>query len=63
MTNTNARFKGSSLVHLLLPGTKTTRCGKDATFANRYPDLTAANSTDRRPFPTCGKCLRSRAGV
>lgn len=55
--NRFARFKGASLQHLLLPGTKTTLCGKDATFANRYPILTRANSSDRRPFPTCTKCL------
>ena len=59
MTNTDnrlARFKGASLEHLLVPGTKTTLCGKDATLAYRYPFLTAANSTDRRPFRRCAKC-------
>jgi hypothetical protein len=57
--NTLARFPGASVEHLLVPGTKTTRCGKDATLANRYPALTAANSTDRRPFPRCAKCVAS----
>lgn len=51
-----ARFKGARIQHLLVPGTKATKCGKDATLANRYPLLTQANSTDRRPFPTCAKC-------
>lgn len=55
--NLFARFPGASLEHLLVEGTKTTRCGKDATLANRYPALTRANSTDRRPFPRCKKCL------
>lgn len=65
MNNTNlfARFQGAALVHLLVPGTKTTRCGKDATLAHRYPALTRANSTDRRPFRTCARCLDKSARV
>lgn len=59
MTTTDnhyARFQGASLQHLLVQGTKRTRCGKDATLAHRYPLLTAANSNDRRAFPICRKC-------
>lgn len=56
-TNRYARFPGASLEHLLIPGTKETRCGKDATTANRYPALTLDNSTDRRPWKRCAKCL------
>jgi hypothetical protein len=59
MTNTDnlyARFPGASIQHLLVRGTKTTLCGKDATLAHRYPALTRANSADRRPFRTCTKC-------
>lgn len=66
MTNTDnrfARFQGAALEHLLVPGTKTTRCGKDATLAHRYPTLTRANSADRRPFRRCAKCLDAGAGV
>lgn len=55
--NRLARFPGSSLEHLLAEGTKTTLCGKDATTAHRYPRLTRANSSDRRAWKTCGKCL------
>jgi hypothetical protein len=54
--NVYARFPGARLQHLLVPGTKDTRCGKDATLAHRYPALTRANSADRRPFPVCSKC-------
>lgn len=54
--NTLARFPGARIEHLLAPGTTTTRCGKDATTANRYPALTQGNSTDRRPWPRCPKC-------
>lgn len=59
MTNTDnhyARFPGAALQHILVPGTKTTRCGKDATLAHRYPTLTRANSNDRRPWKFCTKC-------
>lgn len=61
MTNRFARFSGASLEHLLIPDTKTTFCGKDASTANRYPALTRANSTDRRPFKRCAKCLDASA--
>lgn len=61
--NLFARFPGASLEHLLLPGTKTTACGKDASTANRYPALTRANSSDRRPFPRCTRCLAKVAKV
>lgn len=54
--NRLARFPGASLEHLLVPGTKLTMCGKDATTAHRYPFLTRANSADRRPFRRCSKC-------
>lgn len=54
--NTLARFPGARIEHLLAPGTKTTLCGKDATLAHRYPRLTAANSADRRAWPTCPAC-------
>lgn len=62
-TNLYARFQGAALVHLLVPGTKTTLCGKDATLAHRYPALTRANSSDRRAFRTCARCLDNRATV
>ena len=54
-----ARFPGASLEHWLVAGTKRTRCGKDATLANRYPSLTRANSTDRRPWRTCEACRKA----
>jgi hypothetical protein len=63
MNNTDnrfARFQGASIQHLLVIGTKTTLCGKDATFAHRYPALTAANSNDRRAWARCAKCLDNR---
>jgi len=56
MENTLARFPGARIEHRLIPGTKVTVCGKDATLANRYPFLTRANSTDRRTWPRCTKC-------
>jgi hypothetical protein len=65
MTNTPnrfARFQGASIQHLLIEGTMTTACGKDATFAHRYPFLTAANSNDRRTFRTCARCLDNPTG-
>jgi hypothetical protein len=61
--NLFARFSGASIQHLLVAGTKTTRCGKDATLAHRYPALTAANSSDRRLRRTCTKCLDAAAKV
>jgi hypothetical protein len=57
--NSLARFRGASIQHLLVPDTKVTRCGKDATLAHRYPALTRANSADRRPFRICGACERN----
>ena len=61
--NTFARFSGATIQHLLIPGTKSTRCGKDASLAHRYPPLTRANSADRRLRPTCQRCLDAAAGV
>jgi hypothetical protein len=61
--NTLARFPGARIEHLLIPGTTTTRCGKDATTANRYPVLTRANSADRRPWPRCQACRTATGSV
>lgn len=53
-TPTLARAHGSRLAHLLVVGTKTTRCGKDATLMARYsPADCTADSVTR---PICGVC-------
>lgn len=56
--NAYARFPGSPLEHRLVPGTKTTRCGKDATVAHRYPMLTRKNSAVRTVRRQCDKCRK-----
>lgn len=58
MTNNNpthARFPGSPLQHLLVAGTKTTWCGKDASRVARYSmaDLPSGERTKGRPCPKC----------
>jgi hypothetical protein len=54
--NKYARFSHTNVQHRLVPGTKTTVCGRDATLAHCYPALTVKNSTDRRAYRPCNKC-------
>lgn len=53
-TPTLARQHGSRNQHLLVPGTKTTRCGRDATLMARYSP--ADNHVDSKVRPTCPAC-------
>jgi hypothetical protein len=55
-TPTLARAYGSRVQHLLVPGTKTTRCGKDATLMARYSP--ADNRVDSKVRPTCTACRK-----
>lgn len=51
---TLARAYGSRTEHLLVVGTKTTYCGKDATLMARYSPKD--NRVDSRIRPVCLKC-------
>lgn len=51
-TTTYARFWHSPVQHILVPGTKTTRCGKDATLAYKYGPFPGNINRD------CTKCRK-----
>lgn len=53
-----ARNAGSRIVHLLVKGTKTTRCGVDAKFMARWAP--SDDKVDRVIRPLCRKCTHPR---
>lgn len=60
-TPTLARAHGSRQQHLLVPGTKTTRCGQSAALMARYAP--ADNHVDSKVRPTCGTCRDALEGA
>ena len=58
-TPTLARAYGARKQHLLVSGTKTTRCGVDATLMARWAPADAAGHSKARPTcPDCRKAAR-----
>jgi hypothetical protein len=56
-TPTHAKAFNSPVRHLLVAGTKTTKCGKDATLMARYAmsDLPSGERTNGRDCTACRK--------